>query len=144
MGQKFQYLAKKANFGPTLSVYGPKILIFMAIISKSFGTHITKKPPFNFFNFFELFLVLYWIKCSYLAKNVSFGPIFAVFGPKIYFWSNGWMEQIFLYPQIKEPMGHLFRVENIDRLGSNWPLGTKMCNFDSKIWIFVAKSQFFV
>ena len=42
------------------------------------------------------------------------------------------------------PMRHLFRVENIDRWGSNWPLGAKMCFFDPKIWIFGAKSQFFV
>ena len=40
-------------------------------------------------------------------------------------------------------MRHLFRVENIDRWGSNWPLGAKMCYFDPKIWIFGAKSQFF-
>ena len=31
-------------------------------------------------------------------------------------------------------------VENIDRWGSNGPLGRKMCNFESKIWIFGAKS----
>ena len=41
-------------------------------------------------------------------------------------------------------MRHLFRVENIDWWGSNWPLGAKMCFFDPKIWIFWAKSQFFV
>ena len=41
-------------------------------------------------------------------------------------------------------MRHLFRVENIDQCGSNWPLGTKKCNFDMKIWIFWAKSQFIV
>ena len=41
-------------------------------------------------------------------------------------------------------MRHLFRVENIDRWCSNWPLGAKMCFFDRKIWIFGAKSQFFV
>ena len=40
-------------------------------------------------------------------------------------------------------MRHLFRVENFDRWGSNWPLGAKMCFFDPKIWIFGAKSQFF-
>ena len=39
-------------------------------------------------------------------------------------------------------MRHLFRVENIDRWDSNWPLGAKMCFFDPKIWIFGAKSQF--
>ena len=41
-------------------------------------------------------------------------------------------------------MRHLFCVENIDRWGSNCPLGAKMCFFDPKIWIFGAKSQFFV
>ena len=40
-------------------------------------------------------------------------------------------------------MRHLFRVEIIDQWGSNWLLGTKMCNFDPKIWIFGAKSHFF-
>ena len=39
-------------------------------------------------------------------------------------------------------MRHLFCVENIDHWGSNWPLGAKMCFFDTKIWIFGAKSQF--
>ena len=39
-------------------------------------------------------------------------------------------------------MRHLFSVENIDRWGSNWLTGTKMCNFHPKIWIFWAKSQF--
>ena len=47
----------------------------------------------------------------------------------------------FLVSPIKEPMIHLFRVENIG--GSNW-LGTKMCNFDPKIKILWAKSQLFV
>ena len=47
-------------------------------------------------------------------------------------------------PPIGILMRHLFRVENIDQWGSNWPLGAKMCFFDPKIWIFGAKSQFFV
>ena len=38
MGQKCQYLAKKANFGPNLAIYGPKILPLIGV-SKSFGTH---------------------------------------------------------------------------------------------------------
>ena len=44
MGQNCQYLAKNAIFGPNLAVLGPKILIFLGI-SKSFGAHITEKPP---------------------------------------------------------------------------------------------------
>ena len=38
---------------------------------------------------------------------------------------------------------HCFCDEDIDRCGFNWSKGTKMCNFDSKIWIFGAKCQFF-
>ena len=41
-------------------------------------------------------------------------------------------------------MRHLFCLENIDRWGSNWFLGAKMYFFDPKIWIFGAKSHFFV
>ena len=37
-------------------------------------------------------------------------------------------------------MRHPFRVENIDRWGSNWPLGAKMCLCESER--FGAKSQF--
>ena len=37
-------------------------------------------------------------------------------------------------------MRHLFRVENIDRCDSNWPLGTKMCNFCMVIAIFVNRA----
>ena len=80
-------------------------------------------------------------KGQYLAKNASFGPNLAVFGPKIYFLGEG---VNLLVPSYQGPMRHLFRVENIDRCGSNFPLGTKMCNFNPKIWIFGAKSQFFV
>jgi len=47
-----------------------------------------------------------------------------------------------LNPHIREQMRHLFRVENIDWCDSNWPLGTKMCNFYPKIWIFGAKVKF--
>ena len=43
MGQKCQYLAKKANFGPNLAVYWPKIQIFIGV-SKNVGTSITEKP----------------------------------------------------------------------------------------------------
>ena len=39
-----KYLAKKANFGPNLAFFGPKILIFLGV-SKSFGANMTEKPP---------------------------------------------------------------------------------------------------
>ena len=78
------------------------------------------------------FLVGHGIK---LAKNTNFGPNLAVFGTKVTLLGR---EKKFWYPHIGKPMRHhLFRVENIDRRGSNWPLGTKMCS-DSKIWTFGA------
>ena len=54
--------------------------------------------------------------------------------------------KIYICPRkhIGEPMRHLFRVENIDRRVSDSPLQTKMWNFAPKIWIFGAKSQFFI
>ena len=59
--------------------------------SKSFGTHITEKPPRG--TFFALFfcqaLDQMGQKCQYLAKNASFGLNLAVFGPKIYFLVGG-------------------------------------------------------
>ena len=60
MGQKCQCLAKKANFGPNLAVYGPKILSFMEV-SKSFGTHIMEKPPGQF-----------WAKFGRLGPKIQF------------------------------------------------------------------------
>ena len=92
---------------------------------------------------FALFFLRAWDqmgqKGQYLAKYANFGPNLAVFGPKIHFleWVKFW------YPQTREPMRHLFRVENVDRLGSNWSLWTKMCNFDPNIGIFGAKSHLF-
>ena len=109
-----QYLAKNTSLGP-------KILIIMGV-SKSFGSHkngITTKATYS-----HCFLVGYWIKW---AKNKSSCPNLAIFGPKINF-LRGWGKTIgilFWYPHIREPIRHLFRVEDIERCGSNWPLGTK-------------------
>ena len=75
MGQKCQYLAKKVNFGPNLAVYVPKILIFM-VVSKSFSTHIMKKPPK------QLVHIVFW---SGIRSN---GPKMPIFGPKCQFWAK--------------------------------------------------------
>ena len=112
-------MAKNADFGQNLAVFGPKTLIFMGV-SKSFGTNITEIHFGNLFaSFFGQALDQVGQKCRYLAQTL-------------------------VYTRIGIPMRHLFRVENIDRWGSNWSLGAKMCFFDPKIWIFGAKSQFFV
>ena len=125
-------MTKNADFGPILAVFGPNILIFRGV-SKSFGTNITENHLDNLSAlFFDQFLDQMGQKCQYLAENASFGPNLAVFGLKIQF-LGGWTNW---YPHIGEPMRHLFFIENIDWRGSNWSLGTKMCNFDQNIGIF--------
>ena len=129
---------KNANIWPKNACFGPKIQIFMGV-SKSFGTHITENQLGNLFPlFFDRALDQMGHKCRYLSV---FGQI-GRFWVKILF--SGGKEKNFWYSHIRESMRHLFCVENIDRCGSNWPLGTKKCNFDPKIWIFGAKSPVFV
>ena len=67
MGQNGLYLAQNAYFGPNLSVFGPKFLILKRGI-KSFGTHITEKPPRH------LARIVYW---SGMGSN---GPKMPVLG----------------------------------------------------------------
>ena len=67
-----------------------------------------------------------------MTKSAVFWPNLIVFGPKI---NILWEEAKLLVPSYGEPIKHLFRVKNIDRLGSN---------FDHKILIFGTKSQIFV
>ena len=79
------------------------------------------------------------VRIVFLSGMGPNGPNLEVFGPKIQF--LGWREQNFWYLRILEPMRKIFRVKNIDKRGPNRPLGTKMCKFDPKIWIFGVKSQ---
>ena len=68
-----------------------------------------------------------------------------IFGPKMPNFGRFWAKnpnfkgrkQNFWYPYIGEPIRYLLRVKNIDRQGSNGPLGTK-----SAILIFGIKSHF--
>ena len=76
-------MTKNADLGPNLAVFGPKSQIFMGV-SKSFGTKITENHQDNLSAlFFGQALDPMGQKCRYLAKNTSFGPNLAVFGPKI-------------------------------------------------------------
>ena len=88
MGQKCQYLAQKANFGPNLAVWGPKILVFMGV-SKSFGSHITLNPPG------QLVRIVFWSgmgsngpKMLIFSQKCQFWPNLDVFGPKSIFWGR--------------------------------------------------------
>ena len=47
-GPKMPIFGQKSQFWVNLAIYGPKILIFMWV-SKSFGIHITEKPPRQLF-----------------------------------------------------------------------------------------------
>ena len=133
MGQKCQYLAEKASFGPNFAVFGPKILIFYGSKQK-FGTIITEKPPR------QLVRTVFWSgiwsnepkKYRYLAKNVK-NPFLGGDGVKLLVPS---------YEGTKETPFPCRKHWPIDRCGSNWLLGMKMCNFDQKIWIFVPKVNF--
>ena len=76
--------------------------------SKSFGTHVTEKPPRH------LVCIIFsqaWDqmgqKRQNLAQNVSYGPNLAVLGPKFHW---GGMEEKFWHPNIRKPIRHIFRV----------------------------------
>ena len=80
-GPKMPIFGQKSQFWANLAIYGPKILIFMWV-SKSFGIHITEKPPRQLVRIvFRSGIGLNGPKCPYLAKNASFGPNLAVFCP---------------------------------------------------------------
>merc|ERR1712012_732927 len=109
-------LTKNANFGPNLVVFGQKILFFTGEI-KSFVTHITENPPGHLVHI--VFLVGHWTKCARngkiwpkMTKNAYFGPILAVFGPKILIFMAGSKNLVPSYRNSKETP---FCVENIDR-----------------------------
>ena len=79
-------MTKNADFGPNLAVFGPKILIFMAV-SKSFGTNITEN---HFGNLSALFFgqASNGPKMPIFGPKCQFGPNLAVFGPKIQFFGG--------------------------------------------------------
>ena len=82
-------MTKNADFGLNLAIFGPYILIFRGV-SKSFGTNITVNYLDNLSAlFFGQSLDQMGQKCQYLAKNASFGPNLAVFGPKSNFLGAG-------------------------------------------------------
>ena len=96
-------------------------------------------------NLSALFLVGYVIKWAKNAsirpkKSVSFGPNLQVSGPKIHF-LEGW-SKTFSSLISGNQWGTFFCVDNIDQCGSNWPLRTKVCGSNPKVWIFGTNSQF--
>ena len=65
-------MTKKAYFGPKLIVFGPMILIF-AGGSKSFGTHVTQKPPGHLVRivFWSIIADFSWVACEcFSLKNL--------------------------------------------------------------------------
>ena len=105
--------------------------------SKRFGSHIREN---NLGTVFVLCFGQAWDqmapKCQYLEKKKNnFGPNLSVFGPKILFWEG--------YPHNnREPIRHLFRVENIDRWGSDRSLGKKCALTPKYLEILGQKSIF--
>ena len=73
-------MTKNADFGPNLSIFGQKSLIFRGV-SKSFGTNITENHLDNLSAlFFGQALDQMGQKCRYLAQNASFEPKIQFFG----------------------------------------------------------------
>ena len=136
-------MTKNADFGPNLAVFGPKILIFMGV-SKSFGTNITDNHLDNLSAFF------FWSGSkSNGPKMPIFGPNLAVYGPKILIFMG--VSKTFGTHITKKPPRQLVQIVFWSVIGSNGPkmpiFGQKCqfwAKFDLKIWIFGAKSQFFV
>ena len=120
-GQKSQFWAK---FG-RLWAKNPNFYV-------KFLVPITKKKPL------QLVPIAFWSPIGSI-KNANNWPKLPVLGPNPFFGGYG-VKLLVSSHQVtnKAP----FCVEKIDRWGSNWPLGTKKCFFDPKIWIFGAKSQF--
>ena len=81
-------------------------------------------------------------KMPIFDQKCQFWPSLDLFGPKIQFFGGEGVK--LLVPSYQETDETPFRVENIDRWGSNWSLRASMCFYDPTIWIFGAKSQFFV
>ena len=69
MNWKGLYVLEKAYIEPIMAFLGPKILIFIGR-SKSFGTHVTEKPPRHFVR------IVFWSR-----KGLN-GPETPIFGPK--------------------------------------------------------------
>ena len=120
---------KNAYIGQNLAVFGPKILIFTGR-NKSFGTHITEKPPRH------LVCIVFWSGTGRNGPMPIFGPKWpkmpnlGVFGPKILILSRG--SKSFGTQVTEKPPRHLVRIVFCLAMGPNGP----------KMSIFGQKSQF--
>ena len=134
-------MTKNACFGPNLAVFGPKILIFMWV-SKSFGIHITEKTPRQLVRIvFRSGIGLNGPKMPIFGQKCQFLAKLAVFGSKFCFLGEGEKLLVLSYQGINETPILCWK---------HWPVrlqlaaNDKNVQFWPKIWIFGAKSQFFV
>ena len=132
-------MTKNAYFGPNLPVLWPKILILTGG-SKSFGTHITEKPPRH------LARIVYW---SGMGPN---GPKMPIFGQKSQFWANlaiygpkilifMWVSKSFGIHITEKPPRQLVRIVFRSGIGLNGP---KMPIFGQKCQFLAKFGRFFV
>ena len=132
-------MAKNAYFGPNLPVLWPKILILTGG-SKSFGTHITEKPPRH------LARIVYW---SGMGPN---GPKMPIFGQKSQFWANlaiygpkilifMWVSKSFGIHITEKPSRQLVRIvfrSGIGLNGPKMPIFGQKCQFLAKFGRFLS------
>ena len=75
-------MTKNAYFGPNLAILGPNILIPTGG-SKSFGTHVTEKPPRHLFASFLVGHGTKWVKNANIwPKKPNLGQIWPFKGQK--------------------------------------------------------------
>ena len=134
-------MAKNANFGPNLVVFGQNILFFTGEI-KSFVIHITENPPRHFVQ------ICFWSAIGQnvqknahiwpkMTKNAYFGPNLDDFGPKILIFMR--VSKSFGTHIMEKPPRQLFHVVFWSSIRSNGP---KMPVLGQILLLFGHKSNF--
>ena len=137
-------MTKNANFGPSLAVFWPKIIIFMEV-SESFGTNITENHLHNLSAlFFGQALYQMGQKCQYLVRNASFRPNLAVFAPKILIFT-GFSKRVgaHIMEKLSRQLVALFIGQALDQMGQKCPYLTKNASFGPNLDVFGPKTQIF-
>ena len=127
-------MTKNANFSPNLVVFGQQILIFTGGCKSFWFPHSRKKHHGTLFALFWLGMgrigqknANIWPK---MTKNAYFGPILAIFGPKILIFrgvskrfGTNWTENHL------DNLSALFFGQALDQMGQIWPFLGPRSNF---------------
>ena len=135
-------MTKNANFGPNLVVFGQKILIFTGEIKK-IVTHMGTLFALLFGRAFDKMGKKANI-CPKLTKNAYFGPILAVFGPKILIFMG--VSKSFgtnITENHLDNLSALFFGQALDQMGQKCRYLAENASFGPNLAVFGPKIQFF-